>query len=135
MKFRDKDRYGSGSYRADRGSRLHHGVDVCCTPGDSICAVTLGEVTKLGYPYGDLKKRWLRYVQVTDVRGIDVRYFYIDPGVDIGDMVEAGDALGHAQNLQEVYPGITDHYHFEVLMMVDGKKVFLDPEAYLDATT
>lgn len=149
--FRDRDEHGSGAYRAKRGSRLHNGVGICCSKGDAIRAVSAGRVTKIGYPYAQTpnperlndelyikkfeKKKALRYVQVTDENGLDVRYFYIKPQVAVndGDMLRAGSLLGYAQGLAHIYPRITEHYHFEVLSMVNRKKVFSDPEQYLKA--
>lgn len=148
MKIRGNDPHGSGAYRAPRGRRLHKGIDICCEQGGSVAALSPGQVTKVGYPYAqgqplpqwsDIKKakynakKTLRYVQVTDSQGVDVRYFYVKPTVAIGDSISAGDSLGTAQGLEGIYPGITEHYHFEVLVMINGKKVFLDPEQYIKA--
>lgn len=138
MKIREKDKHGSGAYRASRGDRLHNGLDICCKKGDAVLALNAGRVTKIGYPYSqdpkaDKAKKALRYVQVTDEHGVSARYFYIDPLVQVGDSVSPGRPLGVAQGLGHIYKGITEHYHFEVLVMVKGRKVFLDPEQYLDA--
>lgn len=137
MRIRGIDPQGSGAYRAPRGKRLHNGIDICCEEGNVITAVGLGTVTKIGYPYSpkDQKKGHLRYVQVTDSNGLSVRYFYVNPSVKVGAMVGKGCALGRAQGLAGIYEGITEHYHFEVLSMVNGKKVFLDPEQYLKAVS
>lgn len=138
MKIRGNDQHGSGAYKASRGSRLHNGIDICCEQGDDVQALSDGRVTKIGYPYAqgpdaDQDKAALRYVQVSDREGIDVRYFYVAPTVQVGDTILAGDELGSAQGLGHIYEGITEHYHFEVLMLINGHKVFLDPEQYANA--
>jgi len=135
MEFRGTDEHGSGAYKAPRGTRLHNGIDICCEVGDAVTALSDGRVTKIGYPYNpsDEKKGHLRYVQVTDDNGFDVRYFYIKPGVPKGYRINTGDVLGMAQGLASIYPGITEHYHFEVLKMINGHKVFIDPEQYINA--
>jgi len=129
------DTHGSGGYRVSRGTRLHNGIDICCDVGEAIRAFSSGVVTKIGYPYNPdtPKKGHLRYVQITDEQGLAVRYFYIKPDVAKGDTVLSGDVLGAAQGLGAIYHGITEHFHFEVLTMINGKKVFIDPEQYLAA--
>ena len=137
MNIRGQDQHGSGAYRASRGGRLHNGIDVCCNQGDVIESLSPGVVTKIGFPYSpqDARKGHLRYVQVTDNNGIDVRYFYVKQTVSVDDVINKGDMLGLAQGLADIYQGITEHYHFECLMMVNGGKVFLDPEQYICAIT
>ena len=138
MKFRKSDRWGSGEYRAKRGSRLHNGADVCHSPGEPVLAVSGGSVTKIGYPYSQgpdahPDKKALRYVQITDSCGLHCRYFYVIPGVKVGDHVRQGASIGIASGLGHIYNEITEHYHFEVLAMVRGSKVFSDPVQYLRA--
>ncbi len=128
---RQGDKWGSGVYGARRGSRVHKGVDYACAKGSVILAVSPGVVTKIGYPYdpSNEKKGHYRYVQITTDLGAHERYFYISPSVEKGDIIEAGDALGEAQGLLKLYPGITDHIHFEVKF--DSGEV-VDPEHYLN---
>lgn len=138
IKLRKVDEHGAGAYRASRNGRLHNGIDIICKEGDRIKALSSGFVTKVGYPYaqGDdqepAKKR-MRYVEIKDQFGVRVRYFYVSPLVHVGAAVKAGSSVGLAQGIANVYPGITEHYHFETLKLVNGRKVFLDPEQYLRA--
>lgn len=113
--IRGDDKHGSGVFGAPRGNRTHKGVDIACYEGSEVLSVTDGFITKIGYPYdpNDNKKGHLRYVQVTS-GNLDFRYFYVHPTVSIGDKVIKGDMLGITQGLLKVYPGITDHFHFEV---------------------
>lgn len=148
IKIRGTDNYGSGAYLASRGKRTHNGIDICCGHADAITAHSPGIVTKIGYPYSQgspqphlsdaqrakyLAKKALRYVQVTDSRSVDARYFYVLPGVEIGDAVEKGSTLGTAQGVGHIYPGIVEHYHFECLIIINGNKVFINPEQYIKA--
>ena len=128
--IRGQDAYGSGEYLASRGkNRKHKGIDPILKEGDLIGSVCDGVVTKIWYPYSQAepnaewskwkiekhnKKKAMRYVQVTDENGYDVRYFYIIPSVKISDKVKTGDVLGIARGIEHIYSGITEHYHFEI---------------------
>lgn len=121
--MRGNDAQGKGYFGASRGSRTHQGVDFVGEPGEPVTAFLGGTVSKLGYPYAD--KLEFRYVEVRRPNGDRVRYFYVEPSVKVGDLVKPGDRLGTCQRLP--YAGITQHYHFEVL--VGG--VAVDPLRYL----
>ena len=112
--FRGGDKHGFGHFGASRGTRTHKGVDVACYAGSQIPSLTPGTVTKIGFPYSgdDPKKGHLRYVEVT-LDGNRFRYFYIEPSVEVGDVVIPGDQIGTSQGLLKIYPGITDHIHVE----------------------
>jgi murein DD-endopeptidase MepM/ murein hydrolase activator NlpD len=135
IKLRGTDCFGSGAYGASRGSRKHNGIDITENDGflivanASVIAYEAGEVTKLGYPYNpnDDKKGNYRYVEITS-NGYRLRYFYIGLLVEVGDDIERGQTIGWSQDLECVYPGITQHVHFEI-KDPDGK--FIDPVAYL----
>lgn len=122
---RTADTHGMGHYHAPRGNRLHNGIDVACWAGSEVLAIHPGKVTKLGYPYAD--KPQYRYVQVTDPNGRDFRYFYVEPGVRVGDDILQHEAIGIAQDLQPVYPGITPHIHVEIKDSGD----FIDPTGFV----
>ncbi len=138
LPVRGFDSHGSGAYMAPRGDHFHRGVDLACYKGTKIKAECAGRVTKIGYPYSQgipdpawsdnriakfLRKKALRYVQVTDYMGVEYRYFYINPLVKLDDTVNYGDILGESQGLIDIYPGIIDHIHYE--MRADGH--YLDP--------
>ena len=128
-KIRGFDAQGSGAYLAPRGDHKHQGIDPVCKAGDLIQSVSDGKVTKLGYPYSpnNEKKGHLRYVQVTDSNGVDVRYFYIEPMVRLGDRIAAMDVLGSSQDLTSIFKGITQHFHFETKV----KGAIISPHDYL----
>ncbi len=121
---RNQDSWGAGHYGASRGNRTHNGIDYECPPGSQICSLTSGIVTKLGYPYGDDLS--FRYVEITGALGLRWRYFYVQPGVSMNDIVERGQVIGTSQSLDKRYRGITEHIHLEVK---DGDN-YLNPEAH-----
>lgn len=125
---RGSDEWGSGEFHASRGSRKHKGIDYACYPGTQIESPTHGDVTKLGYPYGDDLS--FRYVQITDDHGNNHRLFYVEPGVKVGDTVEQGDIVGEAQDIAARYSTpekyMKNHIHYEIL--IDGTEV--DPEDF-----
>ncbi|MGH8399827.1 MAG: peptidoglycan DD-metalloendopeptidase family protein, partial [Gammaproteobacteria bacterium] len=98
----------------DSGSYAHQGADFMSSQGQTVLAVIDGNVTKVGYPYGD--DLGFRYVQITGQDGYAVREFYVQPfnNIEVGSYVTAGQGIGTYQSLQDRYPGITDHVHVEV---------------------
>ena len=120
---RKGDCFGYGHYGASRGeNRTHNGKDYACWPRSKIFSPIIGEVSKLGYPYGDDMS--FRYVQITNKAGFQVRIFYVDPLVKVGELVNGDTIIGSSQKLGERYPCITEHVHLEVKDL-QGK--FIDP--------
>lgn len=109
---RRRDDYGLGHFGASRGKRKHNGIDYACMPESKVFSPVEGEVTKLGYPYGD--NPYYRYVQVTTKEGYNVRSFYVEPYVEVGDYVSESSIIGISQSLDKRYPGITEHIHLEI---------------------
>jgi len=128
--IRGTDKWGSGFYGAPRGNHVHHGIDLACQAGSIILSPHHGVVTKIGYPYdpNDPEKGHLRYVQITEFGKFLCRYFYVHPLVKIGDKIAPGDQIGVSQGLLDIYPGITDHIHYEVMI---GHNEWIDPSDYL----
>lgn len=110
------DPAGDGSWQASRdgGKRKHNGIDLTCNPGGILLCPVDGQVTKLGYAYED-DLSW-RYVQITDRGGLHHRFFYVDPWVEVGDVVTPLASLGVFQNVAQRYrdPRMTPHLHYEV---------------------
>ncbi|WP_091742399.1 M23 family metallopeptidase [Phenylobacterium immobile] len=114
---RGADAYGSGAFGASRdgGQREHAGVDYVAVAGQAVRAPISGFVTKIGFPYaGD---SGLFYVEIDNpALKIAARVFYVEPAVQVGQLVRLGAPIGHAQTLQARYPGgITDHVHLEMI--------------------
>ena len=119
--IRGQDDHGAGYYGASRGSRKHMGVDYACYTGSKVCATVSGKVTKLGKPYEDNpdtpninELKAYDYVQITDIQGRDWRYFYVKPSVKVGQHVLSDSVIGTVQDLDKIYPDITNHYHLEI---------------------
>lgn len=123
---RGSDNYGNGYFGASRGPRTHNGIDFSTGSGDAVLSTVSGEVTKLGYPYGD--DLGFRYVQVSTCDSAKHRFFYVLPSVRVGDAVREGSVLGTSQDLSIRYPnGMTQHYHYEI---IGDDKQFIDPDEY-----
>jgi len=120
---RRKDIFGCGHFGASRGNRTHNGIDYACTPESKIFSPVEGKVTKLGYPYSD--DLYFRYVQVTTKEGYNVRVFYVEPFIVVGDYVNESVIIGASQSLDKRYPNITEHIHLEI-KGVNGQ--FIDPQ-------
>ena len=95
------DPAGHGFFKARRGSRIHKGVDLVCEPGELVVAPFDGKVTKIGYPYADDLS--YRYVEITSKSRLVCRVFYVEPTVELGQEVRAGDQIGFAQDVAARY--------------------------------
>lgn len=126
--LRISDKHGEGHFGAPRGNHKHRGEDIACYKGSIVLSISRGVVTKIGYPYdpNDPIKGHLRYVQVS-LDGLDYRYFYIESSVSVGDIINVDDPLGKTAGLTKIYPGIIDHFHFEVKQ----GRLYLDPTDFL----
>ena len=113
---RGHDDFGDGEFgaRRDGGSRSHEGVDYTAIAGQKVAAPISGYVTKIGYAYSGSAD--LKFVEITNpALGYVARAFYISPGVEVGQTVRLGQAIGRVESLQGHYPGIVDHVHLEVM--------------------
>lgn len=128
-KRRGQDAWGSGDYLAPRGSRTHNGEDFLCDVGTEVASHVQGVVIKLGYPYADDLS--YRYVSVKTTTGFSHRFFYVEPGVKVGDTITLGEVLGRSQDLGKRYNGIPQHYHYEVCTYPNGMKTFHNPNEFL----
>ena len=131
MIIRGLDNWGAGHFGASRdsGKRKHKGVDYVNHFGEAVEAFENGVVSKIGRPYSpkSAKKRHFRYVEITCANGNRHRYHYVDALVQVGQEIKRGDILGAAQDLAVVYPGIVQHFHFELI--VKGRRI--DPTEYV----
>lgn len=128
--LRGCDAQGNGAYGAPRGTRTHKGEDVCAWVGSLVVPEEGGTITKIGFPYSpeDEEKCHLRYVELLTQMNYRIRYFYVDPLVEVGDYVQACQPIGAVQDLQAVYGStMENHVHVEVINP-DG--VHIDPKHY-----
>jgi hypothetical protein len=115
-----RDAFGSGQYRASRGTRKHAGIDIVTAAGETIFAPITGSVVRQAFPYKSDKN----YVGVVikgsgDWQGYEVKIFYVE-GLFSGP-VSQGEVVGLAQDLTKKYPGITNHVHLEARL--NGKEI------------
>lgn len=107
------DTYGSGQFGAARGGHKHQGLDISASPGTAIKAPISGIVTGESIPYAnDPRYRGVAITGTGPWAGYTAKIFYVS-GLFSGT-VSAGQTVGYAQNLQNKYPGITNHVHLEV---------------------
>lgn len=112
---RTVDKWGDGSYLASRGGRDHRGVDIACYPLSRVLSPTRGTVSRIGRPYSEkgIKKQYT-LVEVKVDALTYLKYMYVSPLVNAGDVIKIGDPIGLVQALTPLYDGITNHFHFEV---------------------
>lgn len=131
-KIRGHDIHGDGEFGASRGSRKHKGIDLVCEGGTMIMSACDGTVTRCqGVVYSDPALANWHYVEITDKDKVRNRYFYVQQwNIELGLFVRKGEPIGVAQGIEEQYPGITPHIHYEVMK---GRRNYLDPVKYLKA--
>lgn len=129
INIRGFDKWGCGEFKSKRGGRLHKGVDFIVLPKEPVVSFKQGRVTKIGFPYppDDKVRGKYRYVEVS-IKKYYLRYFYVDPGVAVGDNLVEGQILGYSQDITLAYPGMTHHFHFEVK---DRFGIFYNPILFL----
>jgi leukocyte cell-derived chemotaxin-2 len=128
MHSRGRDRFGSGQPGStrDHGSRSHMGLDIVAAPAEKIFSPIDGNVIREAFPYkDDPRMRGILIRGIGDFSAYEVKFFYV-LGLFSGK-VNAGDLIGHAQDLTVKYPGITNHVHLEVLknrLPIDPREPF-----------
>lgn len=101
------------NFGADRGSRLHEGVDIMGSAGNAVFAVADGTLTKRYTNSGTAGWGWTLYDGANDT---SYRYFHLtaDPaGLSEGRRVFVGDTLGFV-GASGTSSATNFHLHFEV---------------------
>jgi murein DD-endopeptidase MepM/ murein hydrolase activator NlpD len=123
---RGEDDWGSGAFGAPRGERTHRGIDIAAAPGEPVLSPCDGEVVREAAPYDDDPHySGLLLHGRGDWEGCAIKLFYLT-GPHEG-FVQAGEVIGHAQDIAARYPGITGHIHIEVRLhgeIVDPTPLF-----------
>ena len=123
------DEAGKGHFGADRGDRQHQGIDIKASPGASVRSLVSGTVIRPGTVYNGNPEFTLVWIQADD--GTVVGLYYVESELVAGDRIEAGMAVGTAQNIAEHHGGgMENHVHIEVRPNgINGGAV--DPALYL----
>lgn len=121
---RGNDPLGAGHFGAPRGSRTHTGHDVAVWPGSMVLSLTAGMVTDLGFAYTKGLGAFngqdpFRIITVVADDDHEIRYYYVDPVVEHGELVKERGRLGFAQDLWRRYPPkpgkiMTPHVHIQI---------------------
>ena len=109
------DGVGAGYYHADRGHRVHLGVDLLLPngPGQPIIAPHPGIVVRYSFPYqGSTKFSGI----LLKGKSATSKIWYIQPYPDlIGKRVRQGQVIGIAQDISEKYgDGCLPHIHWQI---------------------
>ena len=110
------DTAGSGYWLAQRGSRLHQGIDFTLPggPGQLVLSPITGVLKRIAYPYSDDQE-----IRGCEIRGdVWIKMFYFRPYDSlVGQRIAMGQPIGTAQDVTERYPGqgMTPHIHLEVI--------------------
>lgn len=127
--YRNVDDFGAGFFGAPRGSRTHKGIDFHVVPGAIVLAPIDGIITKLGWAYAGAS---YRYVEIEDENNYKHRIFYVQPWVDVGEIVAQFDRIGEAQNVSERYDTeskkMKPHVHYEIKAPWGE---FIDPDRFV----
>lgn len=133
LMVRGEDKYGSGAFGAartkDGAPHPHYGLDLVTIPGQVIMLPAPLKCVRSAIPYADgIDADVLKGILLEAADGLQVKILYMAPDDKLmGGWWPRGKAIGVAQSLQNRYPGITNHVHFEV--WVHGERV--DPGPYL----
>lgn len=125
--LRNEDKTGNGWFGASRGYRLHKGVDVVTFPGEEIFACMSGKVTRLGYVYkGSRKMRFVEIEKKTGFHHYKLWQMYVDPSIKKGDVVEANQLIGYAQDVAGYHNSKKMKKHVHIQLWKNG--LLTDPE-------
>lgn len=109
----------SFGYR-DRFNRMHFGIDIAMSPGDTIRATMPGAVITAGYDKG-----YGRFIIIFHDNGLETRYAHLSRNLAVsGQRIEAGDAIALSGNTGN---STGPHLHLETRFRgipVDPKSVF-----------
>jgi len=118
------DSAGDGHWQARRGSRLHKGIDLLCTPGQDIVAPIKGFIIRVAFPYAD-DISWKGIVIAGD--WCRIKMYYLEPFVGIGKEVYCGESIGKAQNISLRYGGdMRPHIHLEFEEIIPNPELFME---------
>jgi len=101
------------------------GVDYLVTEGDPVYAPISGKLYAVK-PYSDPSKAALNGCNIRSDTHIAELYYLQPDESKIGQVVEAGEVIGYAQDVSQFYsPGMKSHIHFEIQDRTTGQ--YIDP--------
>ncbi len=119
--IRGDDSWGSGSFGAPRGKRLHDGVDFICTPGQKIWfPFDTGYMVRVANPYSKPGYSGCEIHAMDNGNSYICKIFYFQPDLyfihsgENGPIISQGQTIGIAQDISKKYPDITWHIHLQV---------------------
>ncbi|WP_299084872.1 hypothetical protein [uncultured Paraglaciecola sp.] len=137
---------GSGEFLAQRGLRVHYGIDYQLAAGEAVLLARTCAFSKTGQAYSHAPE--FRYIEFRDGAWF-VRYFYVEPreALMVGDTMIEGEFIGKSQAVGQHYAnGMQDHVHVEVFQPGDigdtipdeikhtfdlkKNRTYVDPAAY-----
>jgi len=104
----------------------HRGVDLAATPGEPVLAAVSGRVLYAG----ELAGRGVISIASAALPGVRTTYEPIEPVVGVGELVSAGDVIGHVADVADDCGPPGSCLHWGVLR--DG--AYVDPMGLLRAT-
>lgn len=111
-KIRACDASGCGTFGASRTHGTHEGEDYIAEPNESIFSPISGKVIRFPFPYASDQ----RYTGILiQNENYSVKIFYMKASVNAGEIVQAGQVIGTAQNIAAKYSSpMTNHIHVEM---------------------
>lgn len=127
------DSQGHGAYGANRGSRKHKGKDYEALAGQYVFAPIAGKIERYARPY---KNDDVFSGIVIQGKNAWAKMFYMQPTVEQGEEVYAGQIIGFAQDISAKHGAdMTIHVHLEIMVKLhDGKVVSINPELFEEET-
>lgn len=119
---RGADPAGCGAFTCTRGERVHRAVDYLAEPGQTVVAPIDGVIARVGYAYAGETR--LHLVEIHGAHGLTARLLYVDPDLNVGYQVVAGEPIGVAEDVRVHYPQLTAlpaHIHLD--LWIDGERV------------
>lgn len=111
---RGHDEWGSGEYGAPRGDRIHRGIDIVASPGETILCPFDAMFVRIAEPYdNDARFSGMLLRGTGEWAGYEAKLFYLMPDEGL-KVLQAGEKIGVAQDIALRYPGITTHVHLEL---------------------
>ena len=107
------DLEGSGEYGANRGNRIHNGVDYLCDKDQYIIAPFDMQILRIANPKAESE---LSGIEWKCGKSIGKLFYFLPDKSLIGKHIREGDSIGIAQSVSKDYGlvDMKDHVHFQI---------------------